>query len=292
MSTKESPMKLPFLAAIGGALGFTGTAAVTAGAIGVGTGVAGIAAARGISKGNRKRRNQIRKANQELKEQKRAYLDFDVTNPYMGLTNAYADMENVMEDLTVDQKAAQFQAEQGAQQRADILANLRGTAGTSGVAALAQTLASQSQLASQRISASIGQQEAANQRAAAQQAGELQTMERQGDWKADMTRRAGAEQSRQLEKQKARYRKFDFKNPYAGMRNQFEGMENKMEDLTVNQKEAEFASQQFAQSQSNIMSGLRGAAGLIVIFWFSTSVSSDVMQSYKYKLACSWNSSS
>ena len=27
-------------------------------------------------------------------------------------------------------------------------------------------------------------------------------MERQGDWKADMTRRAGAEQSRQLEKQK------------------------------------------------------------------------------------------
>ena len=53
-----------------------------------------------------------------------------------------------------------------------------------------------------QASASIGQQESANQKAAAQQAGQLQTMERQGDWKADMTRLSGAEQSRELEKNK------------------------------------------------------------------------------------------
>ena len=37
---------------------------------------------------------------------------------------------------------------------------------------------------------------------AAQQAAELQKLDRQGGWRADMTRRSGAEQSRQLEKDK------------------------------------------------------------------------------------------
>jgi hypothetical protein len=79
---------------------------------------------------------------------------------------------------------------------------MRGAAGGSGVAGLAQAMANQGQQAAQQASASIGQQEAANQKAAAQQAGSLQKMERQGDWKADMTRRSGAEQSRSLEKDK------------------------------------------------------------------------------------------
>ena len=96
----------------------------------------------------------------------------------MGLTNAYMGMENVMEDLTVDQKAAQFQAEQTAQQRADILSNLRGTAGTSGVAALAQSLAQQGQVQAQQMSASIAQQEAMNQRARTQEASRIQQLQR------------------------------------------------------------------------------------------------------------------
>ena len=41
---------------------------------------------------------------------------------------------------------------------------LRGAAGGSGIAGLAQALANQGQLQTQRISASIGQQEAANQK--------------------------------------------------------------------------------------------------------------------------------
>ena len=77
-----------------------------------------------------------------------------------------------------------------------------GAAGSSGVAGLAQAMANQGQMATQQASASIGQQESANQKAAATQAGSLQKMERQGDWKADMTRRAGQEQSRTLEKDK------------------------------------------------------------------------------------------
>ena len=39
----------------------------------------------------------------------------------MEFTNPYANMENPFEDLTVNQQQAQFQAQLGAQQRADIL---------------------------------------------------------------------------------------------------------------------------------------------------------------------------
>ena len=84
--------------------------------------------------------------------------------------NPYAD--NVFEDLTVNQKQAQFQSQQGDQQRANLLQNLKGAAGGSGIAGLAQTLANQGVLQTQRISAGIGQQESANQRSAAQ--GQLQ----------------------------------------------------------------------------------------------------------------------
>ena len=85
-------------------------------------------------------------------------------------SNPYA--ENVFEDLTVNQKQAQFQSQQGDQQRADLLQNLKGAAGASGIAGLAQTLANQGALQTQRISTGIGQQESANQRATAQ--GQLQ----------------------------------------------------------------------------------------------------------------------
>ena len=129
-------------------------------------------------------------------------MGLDTSNLYGDVSNPYANMQNTMEDLTVNQQQAQFQAQQGAQTRANVMGQMRGAAGGSGVAGLAQAMANQGQQEAQQASASIGQQEAANQKAAAQQAGQLQTMERQGDWKADMTRRSGAEQSRELEKDK------------------------------------------------------------------------------------------
>ena len=131
-----------------------------------------------VKKGGDKRKDEIRKANKELKIRERAYMDMDITNPYMGLTNAYAGMENVFEDLTVNQEAAQFQAEQGAQQRANIMQQLRGAAGTSGIAGLAQSLAQQQTMEARQISTSIAEQEAANQRLAAQQAGRTQELQR------------------------------------------------------------------------------------------------------------------
>ena len=149
-----------------------------------------------------KRKKAIAESQEEYDRMKKRFLGLDTSNLYGSVSNPYAQMDNTMEDLTVNQQQADFEAQQMQQNQANIMGQMRGAAGGSGVAGLAQAMANQGALQTQRASASIGQQEAANQRAAAQQAGQLQTMERQGDWKADMTRRAGAEQSRQLEKQK------------------------------------------------------------------------------------------
>ena len=94
--------------------------------------------------------------------------------------NPYKDMENVFEDITVNQQQAQFQAEQGAQQRANILGSLREAAGASGIASLAQAMANQGQIQAQRISADIGKQEAMNQKLIAQGAQAADLAERKG----------------------------------------------------------------------------------------------------------------
>jgi len=107
-------------------------------------------------------------------EEKKRYND-------MEFKNVYANMENTYEDLTVNQQQAQFQAQQGNQQRANIMQGMRGAAGSSGIAGLAQAMANQGQLQTQRISASIGQQESRNQAMTARGAMAIQSAERGGE---------------------------------------------------------------------------------------------------------------
>ena len=101
-------------------------------------------------------------------------------NLWSGAKNQFAGAENFSEDLTVNQQQAQFQAQQGNQQRSDIMGSLKGAAGGSGVAGLAQAMANQGQIQNQQISASIGQQESANQAASAAGATAAQTQRMQG----------------------------------------------------------------------------------------------------------------
>jgi len=146
---------------------------------------------------------QTRTAQAAVDKQKKAYQEIDFKNPYAGMQNQFAGMENTMEDLTVNQQQAQFQAQQGAQQRSNIMQSMRGAAGGSGIAGLAQAMANQGQLQTQQISASIGQQEAANQQAAAAQAGQIQIQERQGAASADLQRRQGAAMVQEAESGRA-----------------------------------------------------------------------------------------
>ena len=119
---KRSPNK--FIGAIGAATGVIGGVANLIG----GNSALGAAEA------------QQRQAQQQFDTQKQAYKDLDTSNIYADVKNPYENlnMQNVQEDLTVNQQQAQFQAQQGAQQRSNIMQNLRGAAGGSGVAALAQ----------------------------------------------------------------------------------------------------------------------------------------------------------
>tara|TARA_R100001463_G_scaffold44394_2_gene92254 strand:+ start:144 stop:962 length:819 start_codon:yes stop_codon:yes gene_type:complete len=139
-------------------------------------------------------RDQQKKAQAELEKQKAAYTGLDTSNIYADVESQIAT-ENPYEDLTVNQQQAQFQAQQGMQQRANIMQNLRGAAGGSGVAALAQQMAAQGQLATQKASASIGQQEAANQRLMAQGASKIQDRQ----FQATQLKLRGAEAARGLE---------------------------------------------------------------------------------------------
>ena len=74
----------------------------------------------------------------------------------------------------------QLQTQQGQQQRANIMQKMKGAAGASGIAALAQQMASQGALDAQKAGAMIGDQEAANQAKAAAEASKLQAKELEG----------------------------------------------------------------------------------------------------------------
>ena len=131
--------------------------------------------------GSRKRKREERAAKAEFDAAKQRMAGFDTSN-------LYANMENAYEDLTVNQQAAQFQAEQNQASQANIMSSMAGAAGGGGIAALAQTMANQSAQQAQAASASIAQQESANQRAAA--AGAMQNQS------AEI---AGAESARQMD---------------------------------------------------------------------------------------------
>ena len=105
-----------------------------------------------------------------------SYRAQEFKNPYA--KNVYEGMENTMEDLTINQKQSQFQAQQNQQSQANVLNAIQSGVGFN--AGNIQALSNQSQLAAQQASASIGQQESGNTRLKAQEASKIQQMQRQG----------------------------------------------------------------------------------------------------------------
>tara|TARA_R100000030_G_scaffold100972_1_gene95550 strand:+ start:116 stop:1273 length:1158 start_codon:yes stop_codon:yes gene_type:complete len=165
------------------------TPSMQAGLIG---GIGGIA--QGLI-GRAKRRREQRAAAAEYRARRAEYESLDTSNLAADIQNPFA--ENVFEDLTVNQQAARFQEQQSAAARQNIMENLAGAAGGSGIASLAQSLANQATTAAQQASASIAQQEQRNQVLAAK--GELQVQK--GDAMVQQMQLAGAERARMLEKQ-------------------------------------------------------------------------------------------
>jgi len=117
-----------------------------AGAV-VGVG-AGVAKAISGAKQKKRAREEEAKAKAEMQKQKSAFASLDTSNPY-------ANMENTMEDLTVNQAEADFMRQQQQENQANIM--------------------------QQKAAISIGKQEQSNQMAERQMAANLQGQERQGE---------------------------------------------------------------------------------------------------------------
>ena len=139
--------------------------------MGIVSGLTGIAG--GII-GGKKRRAEQKTAQGLYDSDMAGYRNLDTSNPY-------ANMENTMEDLTVNTQQADFAAQQQNQGLGNIMGSMNQAAGGSGIAALAQSLANQQSQNLQTASVSIGRQEQANQTLAATQAGKIQMAERDGD---------------------------------------------------------------------------------------------------------------
>ena len=138
----------------------------------------------------------------------------DFKNQFAGFKNTYKDLgetgiTNPYEDMTVNQKAAEFQRQQFQQSQANIMQGLRGAAGGSGVAGLAQAMAGQGAIQAQHASADIGAQEQAIQLRSAGAGMDIQRLEAQrqeliarGDMDAQMARMQGAQSAEQMEVQR------------------------------------------------------------------------------------------
>ena len=119
----------------------------------------------------------------ERRDKAQSAYDTSLSNYFaQDTSNLYANMENTMEDLTVNTQAADFAAQQQNQGLSNIMGSMNQAAGGSGIAALAQSLANQQSQSAQQASTSIGQQEQRNQMLGAQEAGRLQGLDIQGQY--------------------------------------------------------------------------------------------------------------
>ena len=161
------------------------TAGIVRGAAGVMQGLIG-------REGRRNAQIEAQDAYDDLLTQ---YRNLDTSNIYADVENFFA--ENVYEDLTVNKQQAEFEKEMFERQQANIMSNLAGAAGGSGIASLAQAMANQSQIQAQRAAGTIGMQESRNQMLRAQGALQVQ----KGEMLAEQMRLQGAERARALEYQ-------------------------------------------------------------------------------------------
>lgn len=124
--------------------------------------------------GSGRRRREAREAAKELRKRQAQYEAIDTSN-------VFADLENTAEEMTVNQQAANFMAQQQQQGLANVLDSMNAAAGGSGIAALAQAMANQQNVNLQKASADIGKQEQNIQLAAANQANQIQFAKAKGE---------------------------------------------------------------------------------------------------------------
>ena len=126
----------------------------------------------------------------------------DITNMYGGIADQF---ENVYEEAQVATGAADYQKTMFQQSQADILQNLKGVAGGSGAAGLAQQMMTMSQQQSLQASAGLERQQIEGLRLKQKGAGNVQRMEQeaqilkaQGKQQAEIMRIQGEDRAELL----------------------------------------------------------------------------------------------
>lgn len=122
--------------------------------------------------GRGKKKDALKAANTQAELDKEAYRNTEITNPYENL-------ENTMEDLTVNTQEAEFQRDAMQQQQANMMGSME-QAGSFDAGNIQAMMGAANQSARQ-ASASIGAQESANTKAAAQAASANQMAKAQGE---------------------------------------------------------------------------------------------------------------
>ncbi len=141
---------------------------------GVVSGLTGIA---GGMIGSGKRKRELERAQRGYDMQKQRYENMDTSNPYQ-------NMENVMEDATVNTQQYDMQKQQQMQSQANTMDQFGQAAGGSGIAALAQAMSQQQSQNAQQAATSIGRQETANMQAERNMAGQIQNQKIAGEVKS------------------------------------------------------------------------------------------------------------
>jgi len=167
----KSPLK--FWPAVAAALG------VSVGTLGAGALIGGgLLAAKGIGsarKRDRANRAKLEGYEKEFDERLATYEESE----FQPLDADALRQENVFEDLQVDTQAADYAREQFQQQQANIMQSMRGVAGSSGVAGLAQSLSNQAADQARQTQLTIGQQLQQNRKLQMQEQSRLNAQDRQ-----------------------------------------------------------------------------------------------------------------
>ena len=142
------------------------------------------AAAIGAISAGKTRRSMARQAKLDREEREKERANFDERikkyeeSEYIPLDLDAYKQENVYEDLTVDTEAADYAMETFQQQQANIMQGLKGVAGSSGIAGLAQSLSMQAADQSRKVQLTLGQQLQENRKLAMGEKARLSDQER------------------------------------------------------------------------------------------------------------------
>jgi len=128
--------------------------------------------------GGRRRGSNLQRQLAESQRKFEERLDAYEKSQFKPLDEDALKQENLMEELEVDTQAQDYAREQFQQQQANIMAGMRGVAGGSGIAGLAQALSNQAKQQARETQISISEQLRANRAMERQEAARLKAQER------------------------------------------------------------------------------------------------------------------